>query len=71
MRYVVRCLVEIFEMSHSYAESTMRMAHMTGDAVVGLYSRGLAEELLQKARKMNTAHGECLEFRIEGGPRGE
>ena len=64
MNYVVRCLVDIFEMSHSHAESTMRKAHKTGDAVVGLYSRGLAKELLEKVRNMNTANSENLEFRI-------
>ena len=64
MSYVVRCLVDIFEMSEPHAESSMRKAHMTGDAIVGLYSRGLAEELLGKVRKMNQANGESLEFRI-------
>jgi ATP-dependent Clp protease adaptor protein ClpS len=64
MSYVVKILVKIFEMSEANAESTMPMAHKTGDAVVGIYSKGLAEELLGKVRKMNKANGESLEFRI-------
>lgn len=41
MTYVVEVLVQIFEMSAPLAKNTMNMAHDTGNAVVGLYSRGI------------------------------
>ena len=64
MSYVVRCLVEIFEMSHSHADNTMKMAHYSGTAVVGIYSLGLAEELLDKVKILNQSNGENLAFRL-------
>ena len=65
MMYVVRVLVKIFEMSESVAKDTMMMAHVTGDAFIGLYSRDLAEELLGKVRKMNQTNGKNLRVEID------
>jgi len=53
MQYVVRVLVTIFEMSYPYARETMYKAHNTGEAIVGIYSIGLAIELLVKVKDMN------------------
>ena len=64
MSYVVRCLVEVFDMSETYAKNTMRMAHKRGDSLVGIYSKNLAEEKMKMVRKMNKSNGENLKFMI-------
>ena len=64
MGYVVKVLINIFGISPAYAESTMLTAHTKGVALVGIYTRNLAEELMQKVHRMNQRHGVCLEFAI-------
>ena len=64
MGYVVKVLVEIFELAKPTAERKMMTAHLTGEALIGLYSRGLAEELTQKLQRMNQINGAGLEVEM-------
>ena len=67
MNYVVYCLVEVdFGLSSQEAKNTMRIAHATGDSLVGMYTRKHAENLLKDVGKLNQKCGENLRFMIEG-----
>jgi len=54
MEFVVRILIEIFEKSEDEANSLMMKIHLTGDAVVGVYSKEIAEtkssQAMERAR---------------------
>ena len=64
MKYVVKILIEIFEMSHSLAQDLMMVAHTLGESLIGLYSKNLAIELLKKVQTMNQVNGMDLRFII-------
>lgn len=45
MEFVVHVLMKFFNMEHQKAEFLMLMVHMTGQAVIGIYPRDIAETL--------------------------
>ena len=55
MEFVVRILIEIFEKSVDEANNLMMKIHLTGDAVVGVYSKEIAEtkstQAMERARE--------------------
>ncbi len=61
--YVVFCLVEVdFGMNYKSASETMIFAHRHGQAHVGQYPIGFAEQLLRDVDKLNILHGQNLRF---------
>lgn len=57
MDFVVRILQEIFEKDEEQANSLMMKIHLTGDAIVGTYSKEIAEtkstQAMERARDEN------------------
>ena len=45
MEFVVHVLMKFFNMEYEKAEFLMLMVHMTGQAVIGIYPRDIAETL--------------------------
>lgn len=65
MDFVVTVLVHIFRKSHEVAEEIMMKIHTEGSAVVGTYSRDIAESKAQYTMDMARANGFPLKLTTE------
>lgn len=63
--FVVLCLKECFRKSAGEAERLMERAHAEGVAVVGLYTREIAETKAARANDFSAKHGRVLLFTAE------
>ena len=62
--YVVRILEEVFKLGIFKATYVMMRAHLTGEALVGVYARGKAEKLVSTAEGRARGDGWPLRFSI-------
>lgn len=65
MDFVVHVLISIFRKSEEDAEETMMRVHYEGSAVVGTYSRDIAESKVEKATSLARLNGFPLKLTIK------
>jgi ATP-dependent Clp protease adaptor protein ClpS len=65
MDFVVQILLEVFNKPHSESIGLMKKIHMTGEAVIGIYSYDIAATLVTMTVKTARAYGFPLRCKME------
>jgi len=65
MDFVVRVLIRVFHKSREIAQSLMMKIHLEGSAVVGTYSKDIAESKAQLTMQLAKAEGFPLQVTVK------
>ena len=65
MDFVVRVLMRVFHKSREIAQSLMMKIHLEGSAVVGSYSKDIAESKAQLTMQLAKAEGFPLQVTVK------